>query len=76
MNLSPESAIYRVGIHDGPSPSCHKLGEIHQVKPVECPKTHVRDEKVDRALLKDGTGNGKVRHALDVGHIRNCLLKV
>ena len=40
------------------------------------PKAQVRDEKVDRALLEDGTGGGKVRHALDVGNIRNSVLKV
>jgi hypothetical protein len=46
------------------------------VKPVECPKTQVRDEKVHGTLLEEGTGGGKVGHTLNVGHIRNGLLKV
>ena len=60
LNVSSQPGIEPVGIHDGPNPSGHKLGEIHQVKPVECAKAQVRDEQVDGTLLKDGMGSGKV----------------
>jgi hypothetical protein len=69
LNFSPELDIKLFGVHDGAGPSCYKLGKIHQVKPVECPKTKVRDKQIGGAVQKGNTRFGKRRDASHLSQI-------